>query len=163
MFCFTFCNLADCLKQKQKTVIETNQASKPFHKQIGQIVPTQSHALWSPLVTFFVKQSKKPSADKTSKDKASKIQAYMKEPTTKAYLYFLASVLGKVNTLNVKFQSGDTMIHTLITSFRLTLKVIMRCFMKLGIVNRSDAFELPLHPRSYKDVKDVLCDPNTEA
>ena len=110
-----------------------------------------------------MKQSKEPSADKASKDKASKILAYVKEPTTKAYLYFLAFVLGKINTLNVQFQSGDTMIHTLITSFRLTLKVIMRCFMKLEILNRSDAFELPLDPRSYKDVKDVLCDPNTEA
>ena len=112
----------DCLKQKQKTIIETNQASKPNHKQIGKIVPTQSHAVWSPLVTFFVKQSKEPSADKASKDKASKILAYMKEPTTKVYLYFLAFVLGKVNTLNVQFQSGDTMIHTLIISFRSTLK-----------------------------------------
>ena len=119
--------------------------------------------MWSPLVTFFVKQSKEASADKASKDKASKILAYMKEPTTKAYLYFLAFVPGKVNTLNVQFQSGDTMIHTLITSFRSTLKAIMRCFVKLEILNRSDAFELPLEPRNYKDVKDVLCGPNTEA
>ena len=35
--------------------------------------------------------------------------------------------------------------------------------MKLEILNRSNAFELPLDPRNYKDVKDVLCGPNTEA
>ena len=98
-----------------------------------------------------------------SKDKASKILAYMKEPTTKAYLYFLAFVLGKVNSLNVQFQSEDTMIHTLITSFRSALKVIMRCFVKQELLNRSDAFEVPLEPRNYKDVKDILCGPNTEA
>ncbi|KAK2709654.1 hypothetical protein QYM36_013357 [Artemia franciscana] len=61
------------------------------------------------------------------------------------------------------FQSGDTMIHTLITSFRSTLKAIMRCFVKLEILNRSEAFELPLEPRNYKGVKDVLCGPKTEA
>ena len=35
--------------------------------------------------------------------------------------------------------------------------------MKLEILNRSNAFELPLDPRNYKDVKDVSCGPNTEA
>ena len=35
--------------------------------------------------------------------------------------------------------------------------------VKLEILNRSDAFELPLELRNYKDVKDVLCGPNTEA
>ena len=109
-----------------------------------------------------MKQSKEPSTDKASKDKASNILAYMKELTTKAYLYFLTFVLGKVNTLNVQFQSGDTIIHTLITSFRSTLRAIMGCFVKLEILNGSDAFELPLELRNYKDVKEVLCGPNTE-
>ena len=110
-----------------------------------------------------MKQYKEPSPDKTSKDKVSKILAYMKEPATKAYLYFLDFVLGKINTLNTQFQSGDTMIHTLIPSFRSTLKANMMCFVKLEILNRSDAFDLHLDPRNYKDAKDVLCGPNTEA
>ena len=67
-------------------------------------------------------------------------------------------MLGKINTLNVQFQSGET----LITSFRSTLKAI-KSFVKLEILNRSDAFELPLEPRNYKDVKFVLCGSNTEA
>ena len=39
----------------------------------------------------------------------------------------------------------------------------MRCFVKLEILNRSDAFELPLKSRNYKDMKDVLCGLNTRA
>ena len=35
--------------------------------------------------------------------------------------------------------------------------------MKVEILNRSDAFELPFEPRNYKDVKFVLCGSNKEA
>ena len=45
---------------------------------------------------------------------------------------------------------------------QIDMKVI-KSFVKLDILNRNDAFELPLEPRNYKDVKDVLCGPNTEA
>ena len=37
---------------------------------------------------------------------------------------------------------------------------VIKSFVKLDILNRNDAFELPLEPRNYKD---VLCGPNTVA
>ncbi|KAK2701212.1 hypothetical protein QYM36_020119 [Artemia franciscana] len=55
------------------------------------------------------------------------------------------------------------MVHTLITSFQSTVKAIIRCFVKLKILNGSNPLELPLELQNYKDVKDVLYGPNTEA
>jgi hypothetical protein len=48
----------------------------------------------------------KGTADNASKEKAIKIYKALNNPVMKAYLYFLAHILGIINSLNTEFQAS---------------------------------------------------------
>ncbi|KAK2724018.1 hypothetical protein QYM36_002383 [Artemia franciscana] len=100
--------------------------------------------------------------DKSSKEKASRILACMKDPKIKGYLYFIAFVLEKVNELNIEFQSSKTPIHRLLQSSRVTYLALLRCFVtKEAIAIAGDPFRVKLTPPNFLKLEELMLGPNT--
>ncbi|XP_065570287.1 zinc finger BED domain-containing protein 5-like [Artemia franciscana] len=118
---------------------------------------------WSALMRFFASHGEGDAAgDKSSKEKASRILACMKDPKIKGYLYFIAFVLEKVNELNIEFQSSKTRIHRLLQSFRVTYLALLRCFVtKEAIAIAGDPFRVKLIPPNFLKLEELKLGPNT--
>ncbi|XP_065576392.1 uncharacterized protein LOC136037597 [Artemia franciscana] len=118
---------------------------------------------WSALMRFFASHGKGDAAgDKSSKEKASRILACMKDPKIKGYLYLIAFVLEKVNELNIEFQSSKTRIHRLLQSSRVTYLALLRCFVtKEAIAIAEDPFRVKLIPPNFLKLEELKLGPNT--
>jgi hypothetical protein len=74
----------------------------------------------------------------------------------KAYLYFLTHILGIINSLNTEFQSSDTGIHRLVSSFSTTYAMLLRMLIrKRVILVEKSPFSADLVPANYLELEDM--------
>ena len=139
------------------SVVSTRWLS--FEAPIRRLLET-----WNALLLFYGGHALgEGTADKVSKEKALKIYNALNNPVTKASLYFLAHVLGITNSLNTDFQSSDTRIRRLVSSFITTYAILLQMFIrKRLILVAKSPFSIDLVPANYLELDDMKLGTNTE-